>query len=112
MQHEKEKNHRRTLFLEPQDHYGSRNVAKTRLGKYKKHESSSGKTESQSSVKNKAEEVDLDEEAKEGADYTDSQESLLGEIFEADQQIEEYSGHLKTATERVEHVASSFASTI
>ena len=54
----------------------------------------------------------LDEEAKEGAEFTDSQELLLGEIFEADQQIEEYSGHLKIATERVEHVASSFACTI
>ena len=93
-----EKNHRRELFSVLQDHCGGRNVAKTRLGKFKKHKSSSSSGET-GSGEIEVGEVGTDDEDAE--DYTDSQESLLGDIFEADQQIEEYSVQLKAATERV-----------
>ena len=81
----KEKNHRHNLFLELHDHCWCRHVAKTRLGKYKKHKSPSGGTGNQSSIENEVEEVDTNEETKDGAEYTNYQESLLGEIFESDQ---------------------------
>ena len=92
------KNHRRKFFSVLQDHCGGRNVAKTRLGKFKKHKSSSSSGETGSS-KIEVGEVGTDDEDAE--DYTDSQESPLVDIFEADQQIEEYSVQLKAATERV-----------
>ena len=92
----KERIHKHKLFSNIEDHCGSRKVAKTRLGKYKKHRSSSGKS---GSFENEVGEVDTDEEAAE--DYTYSQELLPGEIFESDQYIEEYSGQLNAVTERV-----------
>ena len=88
----KERIHKHKLFSNIEDHCGSRKVAKTRLGKYKKHRSSSGKS---GSFENEVGEVDNDEEAEE---YNNYQEPLHGETFESDQQIEEYSVQLKAAT--------------
>ena len=105
-----EKSHRRILFSELKDHCGSRTLAKTRLNKYKKHKStnkpdskhkSTNKPDSDNGEENEEEVVDSDEDSVVSTVFEDSQESLLGEILESDQQVAEHSEQLKLATEKV-----------